>query len=78
MPMAIKNTKQKLLGQALICLALYPAVHPEASISHIRAFLFNMDLTVSKISPPSLLCHQSDIGLLMGWVSRPCLECGEG
>lgn len=40
------QAEREVLGQPLVRLALYRLVHPEAPISHVQAFLFNMDPTV--------------------------------
>ncbi len=39
------QAEREVLGQPLVRLALYRLVHPEAPISHVQAFLFNMDPT---------------------------------
>lgn len=39
--------EREIMGDALVNLALYRLVHPEAPIDHVRAFLFNMDPTVA-------------------------------
>ena len=41
------EAEREVLGQALVRLPLHRVVHPEASIAHVRAFLFNMDPTVA-------------------------------
>jgi len=42
--------ERDILGQALVHLALYRVVHPEAPISNVRAFLFDMNPTIAPYS----------------------------
>ena len=61
-----------MLGQPLIRLALYRVVHPEAPISHARAFLFNMDPTVAPFSPKKVIAGEQLLGLRMKASSTTC------
>ena len=47
--------EREVLGQALVRLALYRMVHPETSIAHVQAFLFNMDPTLPPYSAPAII-----------------------
>ena len=59
-------------GQALVRLALYRTVHPEAPISHVRAFLFNMDPTVVPYYPSAVVRAELLLGLRMKAASTTC------
>ena len=64
--------ERKVLGQALVRLALYRVVRPEAPISHVRAFLFNMDPTVPPFTPYAVIVAEQLLGLRMKASSTTC------
>ena len=61
-----------IMGQALVDLALFRVVHPEAPISHVRVFLFNMDPTVAPYLPQAVIRAKQLLGL---WMKRSSTTC---
>ena len=57
------EAERDVRGQGLVRLALYRVVHPEAPISHARAFLFNMDPTVAPYCPSAVVRAEQLFGL---------------
>ena len=66
------EAEREVLGQALVRLALYRVVHPEAPISHARAFLFNIDPTVAPFCPSDVVGAEQLLGLRMKASSTTC------
>lgn len=66
------EAEREVMGQPLVRLALYRLVHPEAPISHVQAFLFNMDPTV----PPyyTAAIHRAEM-LLDLWRKKSSTTC---
>ena len=63
---------REVLGQALVRLALYRVVHPEAPMSHVRAFLFNMNPTMAPFCPAAIVRAEQLLDLRMKRSSTTC------
>ena len=63
---------REVTGQALVRLALYHVIHPEAAIAQVRAFLFNMDPTVAPYSPRAVVRSEQLLGLRTKASSTTC------
>ena len=63
---------REVLGQALVRLALYRVVHPEAPMSHVRAFLFNMNPTMAPFCPAVIVRAEQLLDLRMKRSSTTC------
>jgi len=63
---------REIRGQALVRLALFRVAHPEAPISHLRAFLFNMDPTIAPYSPSAVVRAEKLLGLRTKAASTTC------
>ena len=57
------EAEREVLGQALVRLSLYRAVHQEAPISHVRALLFDIDPTVAPFCPSAVVHAEQLLGL---------------
>lgn len=71
-PTGNHEATREVMGQALVRLALYRVVHPEAPISHARAYLFNMDPTVVPYCPQAIIRAEKLLGLRMKAASTTC------
>ena len=61
-----------MLGDALVRLALYRVVHPEAPIAHARAFLFNMDGAAPPYCPQAIIRAEHLLNLRRKASSTTC------
>ena len=68
------EAEREVRGQPLVCLALYRVVHPAAPISHVQAFLFNMDPTVAPYFQPQIIRAERLLGLRMKAASTTCFR----
>ena len=66
------EAEREVLGQAIVNLAMYRVVHPEAPISHARAFLFNADPTIAPFCPSAVVRAEQLLGLRMKASSTTC------
>ena len=62
----------EIMGQALVHLALFRVVHPEAPISHSQVFLFNMDSTIALYFPHAVVRTEQ---LLRLWTKSSSAMC---
>ena len=63
---------REVLGHALVQLALYWVVHPEAPMSRVRAFLFNMNPTMAPFCPAVIVRAEQLLDLRMKRSSTTC------
>jgi hypothetical protein len=66
------EAERKVLGEALPRLALYRRLFPEATIDHVRAWLFNMDPTIAPYSTFAIVEAEHLLGLRNKRSSTTC------
>ncbi len=66
------TAEHEIRGQSLINLALFRCVHPEATIDHTRAFLFNMDPMVTPFTPIAVVRAEKLLDLRKKAASTTC------
>ena len=71
-PTGNHDAEREVLGEDLVLLSLYRLVHPEATVAHIQAFLFNMNPTQVPYFPIKIMCAESLLGLWRKVSSTTC------
>lgn len=71
-PTGNHEAERQVLGQPLVRLALYRLVHPETSVAHVQAFLFNMDPTVPPYTPQAIIRAEKLLDLCRKASSTTC------
>ena len=71
-PTGNHEAEREVLGQPLVRLALYRVIFPAAPMSHVQAFLFNMDPTVAPYFQPQIARAERLLGLRMKAASHTC------
>lgn len=66
------QAEREVQGQAIVRLALFRLVHPQATIDHARAFLFIMDPTVLPYSPYAIVKAEQLLNLRLKRSSTTC------
>ena len=71
-PTGNHQANREVLGDALVRLALYRVIHPEAPIAHARAFLFNMDGAAPPYCPQAIIRAEHLLNLRRKASSTTC------
>jgi hypothetical protein len=66
------ESHRSVQGQALVRLALYRVAHPETSLDHVKAFLFNMDEGIPLYSQKAIVHAEKLLGLRRKAASTTC------